>query len=93
MLEIAKTEKEGVIKMCQIEAIKAAVATPPVMQVAHSDKRYIHKLPLNHESESLYAFLGRFKDRMRSAEIPEIQWISRMRDTVTGKVLRTFKDL
>lgn len=73
VFEKAKIEKEGRIRVCQIEAYRAAVATLPVTQTAHNDKRYIHKLPRYYESDSLYVFLSRFTDSMRAAEIPEIQ--------------------
>lgn len=30
---------------------------------------------------------------MRSVQVPEIQWISRLRDLLMGKLLKTFQDL
>lgn len=30
---------------------------------------------------------------MKASQIPDIQWVARLRDILTGKVLKTFQDL
>lgn len=57
------------------------------------DKKYVPRLPIYQESESLHVFLSRFGNLMKAAEISLIQWVSHLRDILTGTGLWTIQDL
>lgn len=57
------------------------------------DKKYNPRLPPYQDSDFLLIYFSRFVDSMRAAQIPTIQWISHLRDLLTGKLLKTFQDL
>lgn len=59
---------------------------------AATDKKCIPRLP-SFQADANLRFLGRFRDSMTAAQIPPQQWVSRLRNILTGKVLRTFQDL
>lgn len=84
---------QGPNVLCQTESTRPVAVTPTVVQPSHTEKKYISRLSIYRKSESLYVFLSIFSDSMRAAEIVLIRWVSRLKDMLTGEVLRKFQDL
>lgn len=88
-LEQAKFNYEIKLRLSEIDANRQT----PVVQTTAFDKKYNPRLPHFQESDSLPIYLSRFFNSMKSAQVPEIQWIIRLRDLLTGKLLKAFRDL
>lgn len=58
-----------------------------------NEKNYVPRLPPYQQGENCVVFLSRFSDSLIASEIPPQQWVMRLRDILTGKVLRTFQDI
>lgn len=86
MLERARIEQKETLKLREIEN-----ARPAAVPVA-KEKRYIPKLPHTTDYDYLYTTLNRFAD-IQAARIPDKQMISRLRDLLTGQILKSFQEL
>lgn len=87
MLEGSKLEKPH-LKLNSLKLLSHLWLLP-----ASVKKKYIPCLPAIQSEDSLPVFLGCFSESMKAAQILTSQWVARLRDILTGKVLRAFQDL
>ncbi|CAG5123441.1 unnamed protein product [Candidula unifasciata] len=90
-LELARIERDRAVALA--EASKTADAKEGNKDYGDHDlSNYKPRLPYLGIQDDIHSYLDRFEDAMRSGRIPEAQWVSRLRDLLTGKVLITFSN-
>lgn len=62
-----------------------------MLRGSHTEGFYCPNLPFLPTTEGL--FTSRFKETITSEKISVEQWVIRIRDLLTGQVLKTFQDL
>lgn len=84
-------KKEIKLGVKQMECTHQQPATQ--MQTNTNEKKYVPRLPNYQQGENIVVFLDIFRESMLASATSIREWVSRLRDTLTGKVLRTFQDL